>query len=328
MAPVVTNAVLLASSYLNVGLYTLELVLCWRYFERPNRPRLYRLGVAALLFLDTVCTLTICIDVCFFVLGFSYGGDEVAAFAPTSVIIFTTNSAAAVEQAILSHIFFTLTGNKFISGVLAILILGHMGIAFASGALILTLDSELSAALTITTVSSVACAATDLIVAFSLGAKVWNMLSRTDVLPPSHSFVRKVFLLIVSSGVIVASNTLIIMGLLLRHSPAFDFLFNCQGRVYSLTLLANFLVGIHFRRDTSKDTASTGEPREPSDTGVVFDVVHGYDTTSTSHHARRGYGAESKALTSVQFSYPPSFLAESNPVRPDHRPSLRIKSEP
>ncbi|KAF8186088.1 hypothetical protein K438DRAFT_1973461 [Mycena galopus ATCC 62051] len=208
---VVTNAVLLlASSYLNVCLFTLELVLCWRYFERPNRPHYYKLGVAAILFLDAVCTLTICLNVGFFVLGSSFGGDGVAVFAPTSVIIFMTNSVAAMEQAILCHIFFTLTRNKFISGVLTILILGHLGVAFASGALILTLDSEFTAGLTTTTASSITCAVTDILIAFSLGAKVWQILSTTNVLPPSHSFVRKVFLLIVSSGVIVASNTLII----------------------------------------------------------------------------------------------------------------------
>ncbi|KAF8186089.1 hypothetical protein K438DRAFT_1765424 [Mycena galopus ATCC 62051] len=141
------------------------------------------------------------------------------------------------------------------------------------------------------------------------------------------------------------------MGLLLRHSPgrcicsccwegpsfihvlpAFDFLWTCQGRVYSLTLLANFLVGIHFRRDTRKDTASKGEPREPSDTGVVFDAVHGYDTESTSNHARRGYGAESMALTPVQLNYPTvstAFLLvefESGVARAPAAPPYKIRA--
>ncbi|KAJ7142657.1 hypothetical protein C8R44DRAFT_865978 [Mycena epipterygia] len=330
---VADTVLLLSSSYLNVSLYTLELVLCRRYFERPNRPRLYKLGVTALLFFDTVCTLTICVNVILVVIGFSFGGNEVASFAPTSIVIFMTYCSSAVEQAILCHVFFTLTGNKFISGVLAIFILAHMGVAFASGALILKLDSELNASLTIALVSAVMCAATDLLIAFSLGAKVWNMLSPKDVLPPSNSFVRKFLLLIVSSGIIVASNTLIMMGLLLRHSSAFDFFFSCQGRVYSVTLLANFLVGIHFRRDTSTGTGSTrSAPRDPHTTGatgVVFDPVYGYDSESTSRAAHQGHGNfDSKELAPTPFQYPPNYGAEPNPTRLEHRPSLRIKSEP
>jgi hypothetical protein len=99
-------SLLLAASWLNVSLYTLELVLCRRYFQRPNRPFLYRLGVSALIFFDTVCTLTICINLCFFLLGL--GGDPVALLSPTSIAIFMTYCTAAVEQTILCSLFYAL----------------------------------------------------------------------------------------------------------------------------------------------------------------------------------------------------------------------------
>jgi hypothetical protein len=97
---------LLASSWLNVSLYTFELVVCRRYFQRPNRPFIYKLGVGALIFFDTVCTLTICVNLCVVILQVK--GDPVALLAPTSLAIFMTYCSAAVEQAILCHLFFSL----------------------------------------------------------------------------------------------------------------------------------------------------------------------------------------------------------------------------
>jgi hypothetical protein len=71
--------------------------------------------------------------------------------------------------------------------------------------------------------------------------------------------------------------------------------------VYSLTLLANFLVGIHFRRDDDTTDVSTQSRRGPNPsvlTGVVFDAVHGYDTESASHNASRVGAVDSKAPSS------------------------------
>ncbi|KAJ7028914.1 hypothetical protein C8F04DRAFT_1117818 [Mycena alexandri] len=291
-------SLLLASSWLNVGLYTLELVLCWRYFQRPNRPFVYKLGVGALVFFDTAGTLTICINLVFVLLHL--GGDQVALLSPTSVTIFMTYCSAAVEQAILCHLYLSLTKNKLVTVGLGLLILTHMGLGFSSGALILVLDSELTAALDTTTAASVTCAATDLCIAICLASKAWKLLSPTDVIPQRDSFVRRFLLLCVSAGLIVALNTLIMMGLLLKHSAAFSFFFSCQGRVYSLTLLTNFLVGVYFHRDTSTASSITvTNPRRDYTsnlTSALFDVIEGYETATTSNHPPRRGNAESKPL--------------------------------
>ncbi|KAJ7609741.1 hypothetical protein DFH06DRAFT_176694 [Mycena polygramma] len=196
-----TDILLLAASWLNVALFTLELVLCRRYFQRPNRPFIYKAGVGALIFFDTICTLTICVNLCFVVLQIS--GDPVALLSPTSLTIFMTYCAAAVEQAILCHLYFSLTKNIFVTAFLGLLILAHMGLAFASGALILVLDSEFSAALNTTTASSVTCAATDMCIAIALGSRVWRLVSPTDVISARDSLARRFLLLSVSAGLIV-----------------------------------------------------------------------------------------------------------------------------
>jgi hypothetical protein len=105
---VLAISVLLASSWLNVSLYTLELVLCRRYFLRPNRPLLYRVGVGALIFFDTICTLAICIDACLVALDLTPNAHSVALQSPMAITVFSTFLSAAVEQAILCHLFFTL----------------------------------------------------------------------------------------------------------------------------------------------------------------------------------------------------------------------------
>ncbi|KAJ7493558.1 hypothetical protein FB451DRAFT_1214801 [Mycena latifolia] len=329
----VPNALLLASSWLNIGLYTLELVLCRRYFQRPNRPLLYKFGVGALVFFDTICTLTICVNVSFVLLPVPLGSNLAASLAPTSVVIIMTYCTAAIEQVILCHLFFSLTRKTLISACLAILILVHMGFAFASGGLILVLNSELNASLTTATVAAITCAATDICLAVCLGCKIWKMLSPKEVITPTRSFVRKFLLLIISSGLIVASNTLTMMGLLLKHSSAFDFFFSCQGRVYSLTLLANFLVGIHFQRESRIiDTTRTRSQRGARSimTGLEFDVVDGYDDTeSASQNVRRVHGEESVKAPAA--SHPPANFKSNvgiEAMRLEHRPPLRVNSEP
>ncbi|KAJ7836840.1 hypothetical protein B0H13DRAFT_2368532 [Mycena leptocephala] len=327
---VVPKVVLLASSWLNVSLYTLELVLCRRYFLRPNRPLLYRVGVGALIFFDTICTLAICIDACLVALDLTPNAHSVALQSPMAITVFSTFLSAAVEQAILCHLFFTLTRNAFVSAFLAILALAHMGLAFASGGLILALSSELTAALTTGKAAAMTCAATDIFIATALGSKVWKMLSPTDVIPAAESFTRRFLLLVVSSGLIVASNTLIFMVLLWTHNAAGNLFLTCQGRVYSLTLLANFLVGIHFRRDDDTTDVSTQSRRGPNPsvlTGVVFDVVHGYDTESASHNTSRVGAVDSKA-PSARLSYISNLGVESTRSQLGYRASPRMNSEP
>ncbi|KAK6964729.1 hypothetical protein R3P38DRAFT_3338215 [Favolaschia claudopus] len=289
-----SNVVYLAASWLNIFLYTWELVLCHRYFKRPNRPFWYKIAVTGLVFFDTLCTLTICVNISILVLNlFSNGGS--APLAPTSISIVLTYCSAAIEQAILTHMFYSLSRNIFITSILALLVVGHIGLSIATAVIILVLDSVLNLAVTMTEASAIVCAATDISIAIALGHGVWKSLSPTDIIPARNSFARKFFLLCVSSGAIVASNTLVMMILLLHGGPAFSFFFFWQGRVYSLTLLANFLVGIHFRweNDTAliMTSGSQQDRRTSRITGVVFDPVYGSHTESgTSHHVTTPLG--------------------------------------
>ncbi|KAJ7056019.1 hypothetical protein C8F01DRAFT_1373035 [Mycena amicta] len=257
--------VLLASSWLNIALYTLELVLSYAYLRRRSRRAFYRTCVGAMLLFDTLGTLVICVNVCLYVMRMAGSTKLPPSFVPTVVSIFMTYATAAVEQTVMCFIFYTLTRNSFVTGVLAVMILGHMGLALASGSLILVLNAEIDIALKTASASTITCAVTDLAIAACLAVKVWSLMSPTGVLHPKASFTRKFFLLVISAGVVVALNTLLMIGLLLRGSPAFSAFFTCQGRVYALTLLGNFLVGIPFRHaatlsDDGESGSTSGSP--------------------------------------------------------------------
>ncbi|KAJ6549772.1 hypothetical protein B0H19DRAFT_183234 [Mycena capillaripes] len=217
-----------------------------------------------------------------------------------------TYCAAAVEQAILCHLFFSLTKNILATAFLGLLILVHMGLAFTSGALILVLDSEMTAALSTAAASAVMCAAVDIFIAIALGSRFWKLPSPT---PSRNSAASRFLLLFISAGLIVASNTLIMMALLLKHSAALSFFLSCQGRVYTVTLLTNFLVGIYFRRDSSANMTTTTPSLRGQHTsritGVEFDVVDGYDTEIPSSNAQRSEVMESKS--------PPATSSEAVP---------------
>ncbi|KAJ7477693.1 hypothetical protein FB451DRAFT_1454552 [Mycena latifolia] len=314
----VLKVLLLVSSWINICLYTLELVMCRRYFQCPNRLPLYKAGVCTLIFFDSICTLTVCVSACFAVLGNPPGEDIGVSMSPVSVTVFMTYCSAAVEQAVLSHLYFALTGNVFVTACLVLLILVHMGFAFASAALIVVFNSELSGALMTTTVSAITCAVTDIFLAICLGFKVWQMLSPRDVITPTHSFVRKFFLLILSAGLIVASNTMVMMALLVSKTYVSMFFLSYQGRVYSLALLANFLVGIHFRRDDTTDGTSRREPTtHVTFTGVLFRDLGESGVKSSAPDSASA--AESELI-------PPGNLPSMQEY--DKRPSLRVRSQP
>ncbi|KAF7342449.1 hypothetical protein MVEN_01834100 [Mycena venus] len=238
--------IMVLSSWLNVALYTLELVLCWRYFTRPSRPLIHKIGVAVLVFFDSVCTVAGGVGVCLAVVRSPITNLRLL-LSPLATQIFTTYVSAVISQLFLSNLFYVLTGNKIVTGILLILIFVHLGFSWASAISSLTTLNLGGITFTTTTVGAVSCAATDLIIAASLSWKFWTMMARTNRETSSRSLLRRILILTVSSGAICASNTLVMMILLLKGSDFFEFFFSCQGRVYALTILGNFLVGIPAR---------------------------------------------------------------------------------
>ncbi|KAF7337387.1 hypothetical protein MSAN_02264800 [Mycena sanguinolenta] len=258
-----TVLIVVIASWLNIGLYCFELVLCARYFARPARPLVHKIGVGILVFFDTVCTLAVCSDVGIIVAPPTTTNIRLL-LIPLATQIITTYISSIISQLFLCNLYFILTGYKIVAGIIVILIFVHLAFSWASAIILL----KTFGGLTTTTVGAISCAATDLIIAVCLAWKFWQMMAGTRQHRSTRSLLRRILILTVSSGAICAGNTLLMMILLLKDSegagrsacvdirpqrvylfilPVFNFFFSCQGRVYALTLLGNFLVGIPAR---------------------------------------------------------------------------------
>ncbi|KAJ7843736.1 hypothetical protein B0H14DRAFT_3455913 [Mycena olivaceomarginata] len=247
-----TLVMLVVASWLNIALYAVEIVLCGRYFgRRSTRPRTHKAGVAALVFFDTVCTLAISFNVCIAVVKPTTLSLRLFVL-PLSMQIITTYISAAIAELFLCNLFYVLTGSVVVTGVILILILLHLAFSWASAIILLEEPLNLASfSFTATTsVGAISCAATDVIIALCLTYRFWTMMSRTLPQYRTRSLLRRIMVLTISSGAICAGNTFLMMILLLKGSPIFTFFFTCQGRVYALTLLGNFLVGVPAQRAT------------------------------------------------------------------------------
>ncbi|KAJ6622595.1 hypothetical protein B0H10DRAFT_2013418 [Mycena sp. CBHHK59/15] len=244
------NALLLVSSWLNMCLYIVEIGLTIQYFQRSSRPFLHQVGVVSLLLFDTVCTIGICAQT---YLKFPVSPCIVNDVPlkdllwPVTLKLVSTYSTASIEQLYLCSLYFALTKNRVVTGGLFILILVHLGFSYASAILVLTTKLFWTSAFTTSKVGAITCSATDMLIAACLCWKLFTMDSSCVVGRSTHSLVRRLMVIILTSGTIVASVTGVAMILLVKENPAFEIFFNIQGRVYTVTILGNFLISIPIR---------------------------------------------------------------------------------
>ncbi|KAF7345459.1 hypothetical protein MVEN_01564000 [Mycena venus] len=295
----VTGAVapilLAAASWVNVALYTLELVLCAHYFARPSRPLINKIGIGLMVLADTVCTLAICFEVGLAIVPAQENFPFIIALA---IQIIATYISAVIMQLNFCHLFYVLTGNKVVCGALMFLIFTHLGFSWASGILLLKLPKlgpGSGVAFTVNTVGAVACAATDLVVAICLGYKFFRIMQVTIPGLGTRSLAKRILILSVGSGAICATNTLTMLILLLEGSFVFHFLATIQGRVYTLSLLANFLLIL------------PGQPRSvttPSQSFGFSGLV--FQPTTVPQISRSSSGRNASKLTTERPQFPAS----------------------
>ncbi|KAJ7268222.1 hypothetical protein B0H12DRAFT_1097553 [Mycena haematopus] len=261
---------LAVASWLNVALYTFELILFGRYFARSSRPLVHRIGVGLMLLFDTICTLAVGFDLCL-TMEASVVNLRVL-LTPLVVQIITTYATSVVAQLFLCNLLYRLTGSIIVAGPILILIFVHLAFSWASAILILTTLSEAHSGMAFktTAVGTISCSVTDVVIALSLGWKFWTMMAGASREHPTKSLLRRILILTISSGALCATNTLSVMLLLLENSQFFTFFFTCQGRVYALTVLGNFLVGVPDGQRSKRTIPSQRFDRDTNNNIVVF----------------------------------------------------------
>ncbi|KAF8214252.1 hypothetical protein K438DRAFT_1956339 [Mycena galopus ATCC 62051] len=225
----------------------LELVLAVRYFRHSSRSRLHGAGISAIVASDTLCTFTICAKIYLLVWLHPSQPHDVyprISAATLTVILFSTYATASLAQLFLCALYFNLTKRRVITVLLVFSIVTHLAFSYASAVLVVATGSTLGWAMMTSKIGAISCAATDSMIAAALLHTFIQMDTTSAFKGSTHNLLRRLIVLILSSGVIVASTTLLSMILVLNQEPASALFFYPQGRMYALTILGNFAVGV------------------------------------------------------------------------------------
>ncbi|KAJ6472405.1 hypothetical protein C8R45DRAFT_411219 [Mycena sanguinolenta] len=263
-----TYVYLLIGTWINCILFTLELTLAMRYFQHSSRPLLHRVGIAAMVTSDLLCTFAICAEIYILVLlhpSQPTSGYPDYSLETLAVILCSTYATASIAQLFLCTLYFNLTRRRTVSTILIFTILVHLAFSYASAILVVATRSPRGWALLTTKIGAISCAVTDSMIAAAL-LDTFIRLDKTSAFRVStHNLLRRLIILSFSSGVVVASTTLLSLILTLNGKSAYALFFYSQGRVYALTILGNFAVGAPEQKTQTVATAPT-----PSALTVVF----------------------------------------------------------
>ncbi|KAJ6504768.1 hypothetical protein C8R47DRAFT_1210014 [Mycena vitilis] len=274
----------------------LEILLAVKYFRRPNRPLWHKVGVGIFLAADTTCTISICSQVYLVLLVFPCvdvsGVFLKSLYWPISITILSTYTTASVEQAFLCYLFYSLTKRRVVTGLLVFTIFLHLGFSWASAGLVLTQRGLGGMAFVATVIGAVSCAVTDVLLAAMLGFTFYTMESSVVRGRTTHGILRRLGVISLTSGVIVASITLIAVITLMLGNSIYSLFFFCQGRAYALTILGNFLFGLPV--DSEQDPAPQKPARRtnPNPTGVVFHVDYRTESLNTNNNHQESMNLE------------------------------------
>ncbi|KAJ6551937.1 hypothetical protein B0H19DRAFT_1159407 [Mycena capillaripes] len=284
------NVYILAASWLNCLLYMLEIFLLFQYFQLASRPLLHRVGVGAMFLFDTICTFAVCARVYMVALVFPCQSDVFSrsALSLLSVILFTTYATASIEQLFLCYLYFNLTKQRMIAALLVFSVVVHLAFTYASAILVVAKNTPLGSSILTSKMGAIACAVTDIMIAAALLCTFIRFEKTIVIRVSTQSLLRRLMVLIFTSGVVVASTTSVVMIFLLKGIHAYVLFFYIQGRVYSLTILCNFLIGM----PGAGSGAWQGEATDAAVSIVTTVAFHSFNDSDGSEQLRNTAEAE------------------------------------
>ncbi|KAJ7810135.1 hypothetical protein B0H13DRAFT_2384775 [Mycena leptocephala] len=205
----------------------LEIFLAFQYFQRKGRMFWHKAGVGAFIISDTACTVGVCAQVYVALIeypsvDFQEHYTDATLLWQASLTIIATYITASVEQAFLCYIFYALTNRRFIAGFLGLTIFIHLGISLAAAGLVAE-GKMIAMTNRVSKIGAISCATTDILVAAALAATFYEMEASLTRGRTLRSLIRRLLILSLTSGVIVASFTIIHMiGIPKSPSPPQD----------------------------------------------------------------------------------------------------------
>ncbi|KAJ6508339.1 hypothetical protein C8R45DRAFT_1089526 [Mycena sanguinolenta] len=317
----VSVSCLLAGSWLNTVLFTLELMFCVIYMRRWKLNSLFYYGFILFLVNDSLGTL--CVYANLFLSVVEMVQDPLW---PIDALLISTGLSALIEQTFLVHRYWMVTKNTIWSTFLMFLAVTHMSLAIASVALGGPYkDWAIHKGLTIVRFSpysavfwgltapsrlaAIICTVADVLIALSM---VWSLTGFDRISESTQYLVHSVCINALATGAIVATVTLLSMITLLvqpLNRNIFGLFFVIMGRVYSLTILVNF----HQRHKQQLYVAGSQEVSGASCPQFVTERVSS-SSSSGGRIARHSRGASPKEELS----------RVAAPPRPSCIPSLRV----
>ncbi|KAF7364865.1 hypothetical protein MVEN_00356800 [Mycena venus] len=311
---------LLAGSWLNTVLFTLEIVLCFLYMRRWKLDPVFHYGFVLFLVNDTLGTL------CVYANSFlSFVQRTENPKWPAAVLLISTALSALIEQTFLVHRYWMVTKNTVWSGIIMLIALAHMCAAISSVALggpskEFSVHNGLTLvrppALTILTCLKIF--RPHVLIALSM---VWSLSGFDSVSQSTRHLIRSIALNALATGAVVASVTGLAMITLLIKSldrNIFSLFFVIMGRVYSLTIIVNF-----YQRHRQQAIVSNAMHVSAVSLPESQFVVESLPTTTRGTLEVRTAGRTTRDSRSTERTSPKDeFPSGTAPPRPSRVPAL------
>ncbi|KAL0960172.1 hypothetical protein HGRIS_011806 [Hohenbuehelia grisea] len=228
---------LLVSSWMNMMLYMLELILAFYFFyKHPNDRWIHRVIVVSALFFDTVGTLAVCANIWMYLITYAHFPPMMQLWTLPTMIIATIGSNVT-EKCFLLYRIWKLSQNRLLVGFLSLIVLTNVVSGLISGIYVAVHPAFApSLAIPATLVSNCASAAGDILSSVAL---VWALHRVKSPFRTTRSFIRRLTINIISTGVAVAVVTIVMLILFLLGRSAFNLCFSILGRMYTITVLTN-----------------------------------------------------------------------------------------
>jgi hypothetical protein len=279
----------LTGSWTNLLFYGFELVLSGFYFHRSKPSGFFLWTLAASLFIDTVFTGLLCYSL-YFELVVSGGVVAGQPYWTLSAMILCNYHAAMLEQIFFTHRYWQITHNKVVTGMILTLVTAHMVFAWALGIYLYLVPGITPLSENFTIVAATLCAATDTFIALVTFHTMRTITGRTTY-SATQSLLHRISVQCVVCGFTTAIWTIIVLLLLVTGNPnPFALVFDVLGRIYTLTILVNYMVvrkAVTRASTNGDDSSSVRTPRTSLTSASNMPQTFTVPTElSTIHHER------------------------------------------
>ncbi|PBK68827.1 hypothetical protein ARMSODRAFT_957911 [Armillaria solidipes] len=265
---------LLASSWLNVMLYTFQVALSIYCLCLLTTTKWLRYWIFTSLVLDGACSIVDVANVYIYMVinnGASYPTSS-AWTVPTAALL--TYTSASIAQAFFCYRYWTLTRNKWITGCVIFLITAHMLCNLVSNIYILAHPSDTISVIPLMITNAAMCATTDITIAGSL---VWACSHIRSPYTHTRNVLRRVMIQAMTCGFTTAIFTTLMIVFLFTVWNACFTIFASLGHIYSLTILTTImLLKVMSRSDPSSFRIDGDGGSEPVTLTPVGDMRFGH----------------------------------------------------